>query len=791
MSIPTHDRQILSAAQPVHHTDSDADFPILIVQAHSDQTTTSSLAARAVAEIFSALAERGFEFVSADGTEDGGLAVRNHPELACVLIGPDHEHLDSAVSLIELIRSRNDHLPVFLLADGLAVADIPLGALDAIQGSIWSSEDTPEFVAGRVAHAIDAYRGTLYPPFFGRLARYVDEDKYAWHTPGHMGGVAFRNSPAGRRFFDFFGENVFRADLCSSVPELGSVLEHEGVVAEAENEAARVFGAEHTWFVTNGTTMSNEIVFRGTVRAGDIVVLDRNCHKSILNSVIQTGAIPLWLLPVRNAQGMIGPINPAELSAEAIQAKLRANPLVTNPDSARLRLAVVTNSTYDGTMYNADFVLERLRETVPIMHFDEAWIPYAAFHPLFEHHYGMAPRPSRPDDPTVFSTMSIHKLLASFSQGSMIHVREGRHPFDPHRFNEAFMLHTSTSPQYTMVASLDVATRMMEGAAGRALMSDTVEEAIAFRQELTHLADQLAGKNEWCFRCWQPTTLDIATEDPSETLARTRFEDAPASSLANLRTCWEMRPGEAWHGFDGLEDGYTMLDPTKVSLITPGVGEDGTPAEFGVPAGLVARFLRDHGIVVEKTGFYSILALFTIGTTHGKSSTLLTELLEFKRMLDRDAPIAEAIPSLITEHPGRYDDVGLAGLAKQMHAFLAAEDTAAMQEAIYRAVPTPAITPSEAFGKLVDGDVELVPLEQLDGRTTAVLCVLYPPGIPVIVPGERFEQAVLPIAHYLQIFATWADTFPGFENEMQGVSRGQAADGSSYHGVYCVTESVS
>jgi arginine decarboxylase len=789
MSTPTDDIQIQSAAQAVHHTDSDADFPVLIVQAHSAQTTV--LSTRGVAEIVSALAERGFEFITADGTEDGELAVRDHPELAAVLIEPDHEHLETTVSLIGLVRLRNDHLPIFLLADGLEVADIPVDALDAIQGSIWSNEDTPEFMAGRIANAIDAYRETLYPPFFGRLARYVDEDKYAWHTPGHMGGVAFRRSPVGRRFFDFFGENVFRADLCSSVPELGSVLEHDGVVADAENEAARVFGAEHTWFVTNGTTMSNQIVFRGMVRAGDVVVLDRNCHKSILNSVIQTGAIPLWLLPVRNAQGMIGPINPSELSAEAIRAKLEANPLVAHPDAARMRLGVVTNSTYDGTMYNADFVIERLREVVPIVHFDEAWIPYAAFHPLYKHHYGMAPRPSRPDDPTVFTTMSIHKLLASFSQGSMIHVHEGRHPVDPHRFNEAFMMHTSTSPQYTMVASLDVATRMMEGAAGKTLMSDTVDEAISFRQELTHLADGFAGKDEWFFQCWQPTSFDIATEDPTETLERTRFEDASPSSLANLQTCWEMRPDEAWHGFKGLVDGYTMLDPTKVSLITPGVGEDGTPAKFGVPAGLVARFLRDHGIVVEKTGFYSILALFSIGTTHGKSSTLITELLEFKRMLDRDAPIAEAIPSLITEHPGRYDGVGIAQLAEEMQGSLAAEDTATMQEAIYRSVPNPAMTPSEAFGKLVDGAVELVPLEQLDGRTAAVLCVLYPPGIPVIVPGERFEQDVLPIAHYLQIFADWADAFPGFENEMQGVSRGQSTDGHSYHGVYCVTETDS
>jgi len=741
----------------------------------------------AIADIAGALVDDGLEFIRADGIQDGEAAIRTHPELAGVLIEPDLEHLDSAVSLITLIRSRNDHLPVFLLADLLTVSDLPLEALQATQGAIWSTEDTPTFIAGHIAHAVNAYRESLYPPFFGPLVKYVEEYRYAWHTPGHMGGLAFRRSPVGRRFFDFLGENVFRADLSSSVPELGSVLEHEGIVGEAEAEAARVFGAEHTWFVTNGTTMSNQIVFRANVRSGDIVVLDRNCHKSILNSVIQTGAIPIWLLPVRNALGMIGPIAPAEMTGESVQSKLHANPLIADPSACRVRLSVVTNSTYDGTMYNADSVLERLREIVPIVHFDEAWIPYAAFHPLFEHHYGMAPRAAHEGDPTVFTTMSIHKLLASFSQGSMIHVREGRHPVDPHRFNESFMMHTSTSPQYTMVASLDVATRMMEGAAGNALMNDTLEEAIAFRQEITRLADELAGKDEWFFRCWQPVLLD--SEDPTDEFPGTRFEDAPLASLAQGQGCWQMRPGQSWHGFAGLQENYTMLDPTKVSLICPGLEDSGQPASFGIPAGLVARFLRERGVVIEKTGFYSILALFSIGVTDSKSSTLLTELLNFKRHLDSDTPVGEAIPSLITEHPGRYDSTGLAELAREMHARLSAEDTAEMQESIYRQLPTPAMTPSDAFGRLVDGEVELVPLDALHGRTSAVLCVLYPPGIPVIMPGERFDQTIQPIIRFLQIFGEWADAFPGFENEMQGVTLASDDNDQPYRGVYCLTES--
>ena len=650
MSTPTREPELLGGADApsgwAHHSACDADFPLLVIRERSSEFSSTVLAA--VADIVGALLEDGLELIRADGIEDGEAAIRSHPELAGVLIEPDRDHLDATVALIALIRSRNDDLPVFLLADGLAIGELPPEALQRTQGAIWSSEDTPTFIAGHIARAAEAYRATLYPPFFGALANYVEEYRYAWHTPGHMGGLAFRRSPAGRRFFDFLGENVFRADLSSSVPELGSVLEHEGVVGEAEAAAARIFGAERTWFVTNGTTMSNQIIFRANVRSGDVVVLDRNCHKSILNAVIQTGAIPIWLLPVRNSLGMIGPIAPGEMTAAAVQSKLEASPLIADSSACRVRLAVVTNSTYDGTLYNADSVLERLREIVPIVHFDEAWIPYAPFHPIFDHHYAMAPRPAREGDSTVFSATSVHKLLASFSQGSMIHVHAGRHPVDPDRFNEAFMMHTSTSPQYTMIASLDVAAHMMDGAAGRALMSDTLEESISFRQEI---------------RAWQRSSR--ARTSGSFTAGSRSWIEAEQRVLADGPRAELLQPPPA------CQQGSTMLDPTKVSLICPGLDEAGHSTEFGVPAGLVARFLRERGVVVEKTGFYTVLALFSIGVTESKSSALLAELLDFKRLLDSDAPISEAIPSLLTEHPGRYTNTGLAQLAAQMHARLA------------------------------------------------------------------------------------------------------------------------
>ncbi len=569
------------------------------------------------------------------------------------------------------------------------------------------------------------------------------------------------------------------------MPALGSILEHEGVVRDAEERAARAFGADSTYFVTNGTTMSNQIVFRSIVTAGDVVLLDRNCHKSVLNAVIQTGSIPVWMLPVRNHHGMIGPIDVSQMAPAAIREKLACHPLLNGIPMAwrRPRLAVLTNSTYDGTMYNADGVVERLGEVTDAVLFDEAWIPYAAFHPVYDRHFAMRPLEGADPagQPTVVSTMSTHKMLAALSQASMIHLRQGRAPLPQDRFNEAFMMHTSTSPQYLMVASLDVATRMMEGAPGRALMDDAIAEALSFRRELVTVRDRMAAQHTWWFDIWQPE--DLGAPGTGDELA-----PVDDTQLGTTQAAWQMRPGQQWHGFDGVEDGYTMLDPVKVSLVTPGLGPDGSPEPWGVPAALVSGLLAERGVVSEKTGFYSLLFLFSIGVTKGKSGTLLGELFEFKQLLDENAALADVMPELVAAHPDRYRHVGLCDLALEMHSFLSAYDTSEMQEAIYRRLPEPVMTPAEAFGHLVRGEVEHVLLAELDDRVTATLCVLYPPGIPVVVPGERFDGGTKAIIRYLQLFEAWDDRFPGFESEVQGVVK-ELVDGRTRFSVNCVVGS--
>jgi len=744
--------------------DAREEMPVLVVHDASED----GLAVRtAVKRIIGELQDAGVAVLEAGGYADGELMLRTHPELGGLLVGwaesaapPDLKC--SPAELLAVARARFNGLPAFLMTEGLSVEDLSPELADSLSGALWVTEDTPRWIAGHIRTAVRHYRDSLLPPFFGELLRYTDEYRYSWHTPGHMGGLAFLKSPAGRLFFDFAGERFLRADISSSVPELGSILEHTGVVAAAEANAARVFGADDTYFVTNGTTMSNQIVFRAIVSPGDVVLLDRNCHKSIVNSVIQTGAIPVWLQSARNALGLIGPIRPEQLDPGAIAAKLVGHPLLAGRDDVRPRLAVVTNSTYDGTMYDTRQLVGALGRVADHVLLDEAWIPYAAFHPVYAGHFGMAA--ADPAGPTVITTMSTHKMLAALSQASMIHIRQGRSPLPRPRFNEAFMLHTSTSPQYGIVASLDVATRMMEGAAGRALTDDAVSEAVAFRREVTSAGQRLAKAGTWWFSAFQPAEFSELDQD-----------------------AWQLAPGEGWHGYRGLRIRQAMLDPVKVTLVTPGISPDGRPQARGIPAGLVAAFLRSRGVVVEKTGYYSILVLFSIAVTRGKSGTLLAELFDFHRAYEANMPLAEALPEVCAEFGDRYAGLGLRDLADQMHEFLSGYDTARMQEAISERLPEPAATPAEAFGKLVRGDTDPVPLDQLTNRVSAVTCLLYPPGIPVVVPGERFTDSVRPIIEYLQLFEHWDSRFPGFENEVQGVVRDRSADGTVRFSVSCVT----
>ena len=511
----------------------DLKFPVLIVHRDIKADTVAGDRVRGIAR---ELEQEGFSIVSAVDYAEGRLVASTHHGLACMLIAAEdastNSHLlQNMAELIGLARVRAPDLPIFALGEQVTLENAPADAmaeLNQLRGILYLFEDTVPFLARQVARAARKYLDGLLPPFFKALVQHTADSNYSWHTPGHGGGVAYHKSPVGQAFHQFFGENTLRSDLSVSVPELGSLLDHTGPLAEAEARAARNFGADHTFFVINGTSTANKIVWHSMVARDDLVLVDRNCHKSVLHSIIMTGAIPLYLCPERNELGIIGPIPLSEFSRESIQAKIDASPL-TKGRAPKVKLAVVTNSTYDGLCYNAELIKQSLGNSVEVLHFDEAWYAYAAFHEFFAGRYGMGTSRSE-DSPLVFTTHSTHKLLAAFSQASMIHVQDGgARQLDRDRFNEAFMMHISTSPQYSIIASLDVASAMMEGPAGRSLLQEMFDEALSFRRALANLRQHIAA-DDWWFSIWQPPSV--------EGIDRVRHRRLAAATRGRLAWLW-------------------------------------------------------------------------------------------------------------------------------------------------------------------------------------------------------------------------------------------------------------
>lgn len=748
----------------------DLKFPILIVHRDIKADTVAGDRVRGIAR---ELEQDGFVILSTASSAEGRIVASTHHGLACILVaaegaGENQRLLQDVVELIRVARVRAPQLPIFALGEQVTIENAPAEAmadLNQLRGLLYLFEDTVPFLARQVARAARNYLEGLLPPFFRALVEHTAQSNYSWHTPGHGGGVAYRKSPVGQAFHQFFGENTLRSDLSVSVPELGSLLDHTGPLAEAEARAARNFGADHTFFVINGTSTANKIVWHSMVARDDLVLVDRNCHKSILHSIIMTGAIPLYLSPERNELGIIGPIPLSEFSRESIQAKIDASPLARGR-APKVKLAVVTNSTYDGLCYNAELIKQALGDTVEVLHFDEAWYAYAAFHEFYDGRYGMGTARSE-EGPLVFTTHSTHKLLAAFSQASMIHVQDGgARQLDRDRFNEAFMMHISTSPQYGIIASLDVASAMMEGPAGRSLIQETFDEALSFRRALANVWQTLDAK-DWWFDIWEPRQV----------------EGAEAVATGD----WVLEPGADWHGFGEVADDYVLLDPIKVTLVTPGLSADGKLGEQGIPAAVVGKFLWERGLVVEKTGLYSFLVLFSMGITKGKWSTLLTELLEFKRSYDANTPLTSALPSVARADAARYQGLGLRDLCDQLHACYRDNATAKAMRRMYTALPELAIKPSEAYDKLVRGEVEAVPIEQLQGRIAAVMLVPYPPGIPLIMPGERFTAQTRSIIDYLAFARTFDSAFPGFDSDVHGLQHDDSPMGRCYT-VDCIRE---
>ena len=701
-------------------------FPIVIIDEDFRSENTSGLGIRALAQ---AIEKEGVEVLGVTSYGDLSQFAQQQSLASAFILSIDDEEftpgpeLDPAVlnlrKFIEEIRFKNADIPIYLYGETRTSQHIPNDILRELHGFIHMFEDTPEFVARHIIREAKSYLGGVAPPFFKALVDYAQDGSYSWHCPGHSGGVAFLKSPVGRMFHQFFGENMLRADVCNAVDELGQLLDHTGPVAASEKNAARIFNADHCFFVTNGTSTSNKMVWHHTVAPGDVVVVDRNCHKSILHSIIMTGAVPVFLPPTRNHFGIIGPIPQSEFSPASIRQRIANHPLLSGVDASKVKpkILTLTQSTYDGVLYNTETIKHSLDGFIDTLHFDEAWLPHAAFHPFYGSFHAMGKKRARPKNQLVFATQSTHKLLAGLSQASQVLVQEAQNrKLDRHLFNEAYLMHTSTSPQYAIIASCDVAAAMMEPPGGTALVEESIQESLDFRRAMRKV-DKEFGR-DWWFKVWGPDKL--------------------APEGVGTAADWVLKAGDKWHGFGDLAEGFNLLDPIKSTIITPGLDVTGKFAKTGIPAAIVTKYLAEHGIVVEKTGLYSFFIMFTIGITKGRWNTLLTSLQQFKDDFDRNQPMWRVLPEFCAAHP-RYERVGLRDLCQSIHEMYARGDIARLVTEMYLSDVQPALKPSDAFACIAQQRTERVGIDDLEGRITTSMLTPYPPGIPLLIPGERFK----------------------------------------------------
>ncbi len=740
----------------------------------SEAGGTDSVSDRAMERLVDAISKEGYEVVRTATPEDGLSLVQSDPSHSAILLDWDlegeHQFAEmAALKIIREVRHRNKKVPIFLIADRTLVSELPLEVVKQVHEYIHLFGDTPEFIANRVDFAVERYNEQLLPPYFRELKKYTDQGAYSWDAPGHMGGVAFLKHPVGMEFHRFFGENLLRSDLGISTAPLGSWLDHIGPPGESERNAARVFGADWTFYVLGGSSTSNQIVGHGVIGQDDIVLVDANCHKSICHSLTVTGARPVYATPTRNGYGMIGLVPINRFSPQAIKQLVDESPLTAGAPSKELTYAVVTNSTYDGLCYDVNRVVAELAQSVPRVHFDEAWYAYAKFHQIYRGRFAMDVPDEMPNRPTLFAVQSTHKMLAAFSMASMVHIKlSPRAPLEYDQFNESFMMHGTTSPFYPLIASLDVAAAMMEEPAGPTLMNETIQDAITFRKAMSSVAHRLReaeGGGGWFFRLYQPDQVkDLEGQ-------MHLFEEAPDELLATHPNCWTLKPGEDWHGFQDADiaDEYCMLDPTKVTILMPGINAQGLVAEWGIPAAILTEFLDSRRVEIARTGDYTVLVLFSVGTSKGKWGSLLENLFEFKRLYDTEASLEEALPDLVAKYPNRYRNVTLKELSDEMHAAVIELNLTGLVGEACELDTDQVLTPAQTYQKLLRNGTEKVKFTEMAGRITGVMLVPYPPGIPVAMPGERLGARDSAVIRLILAMEEFGKKFPGFEREVHGI----------------------
>lgn len=676
---------------------------------------------------------------------------------------------DIAEGKLDAVKNSHFDIPVFAYAT--AQECVPVGDL---RGVFDGNETNRELYGRQVDTAAQKYEDGLLPPFFGSLTEYVAAGNAQFDCPGHQGGAFYRRHPAGRAFYDFFGESVFRADLCNADVSMGDLLIHEGAPCAAQQAAAKVYNADKTYFVLNGTSASNKVVLNALLTPGDLVLFDRNNHKSNHHgALLQAGATPVYLETARNPYGFIGGIDQHCFNEEYLRGLVREVAPEKADQKRPFRLAVIQLGTYDGTIYNARQVVDTIGHLCDYILFDSAWVGYEQFIPMMKDCSPLL-LDLGPEDPGIFVTQSVHKQQAGFSQTSQIHKKDshikGQERYVPHkRLNNAFMMHASTSPFYPLFAALDVNAKMHEGQLGRDLWLDCVKVGIETRKLLL--------KNCHLIRPFVPPMVDGKP-----------WESFDTDEMAQDLKFFAFEPGQKWHAFEGYGPKQYFVDPCKLLLTTPGIkAETGEYDSFGVPATILANFLRENNIVPEKCDLNSILFLLTPAEDMAKMRQLVSQIKRFEELLEADAPLSEVLPSVYRANEERYRGYTIRQLCQEMHDFYKSRNVKQLQKEMFRKAhfPKVAMDPQQAHYEFMRGHAELVALENAEGRVAAEGALPYPPGVLCCVPGEVWGDAVL---KYFLALEEGINRMPGFSPELQGVYIQQDEDGRKRAYGYVLTK---
>ncbi|WP_343666482.1 ornithine decarboxylase [Enterobacter sp.] len=660
---------------------------------------------------------------------------------------------ESRSGILALLKRTGFQLPVFIFSQ--EPTEVPDGATAVIAGK------AQEFL--ELETAASRYEENLLPPFFDTLSQYVEMGNSTFACPGHQHGAFFKKHPAGRQFYDFFGENVFRADMCNADVKLGDLLIHEGSAKHAQKFAAKVFNADKTYFVLNGTSAANKVVTNALLTRGDLVLFDRNNHKSNHHgALIQAGATPVYLEAARNPFGFIGGIDDHCFDDAYLRELIRETAPEKADEARPFRLAIIQLGTYDGTIYNARQVIDKIGHLCDYILFDSAWVGYEQFIPMMAETSPLLLELNE-NDPGIFVTQSVHKQQAGFSQTSQIHKKDnhirGQARFCPHkRLNNAFMLHASTSPFYPLFAALDVNAKIHEGESGRRLWAECVELGIEARKAIIANCHMI-----------KPFIPPVVAGRP--------WQDHPTHAIASELRFFSFEPGAKWHGFEGYASEQYFVDPCKLLLTTPGIdAETGEYTDFGIPATILAHYLRENGIVPEKCDLNSILFLLTPAESSEKLAQLVAMLGQFEQHIEDDTPLADVLPTIFQKYPVRYRDYTLRQLCQEMHDLYVSFDVKDLQKAMFRkeSLPEVVMNPQDANQAYIRGDVELVRIRDAEGRIAAEGALPYPPGVLCVVPGEVWGGAV---QRYFLALEEGINLLPGFSPELQGVYSEKDADG--------------